>query len=157
MAVAAWVIYDDAQGYLVDGTIDLPTTAVNVHLFNSSSNALTDTLSTLASLTNELTSANGYTLSGKALTDTWATGASASEYRYDATAVIWTASGGNLGNNTAIKFAVLVAATGASAKDGANKLIAASQLSTAGFAVADGNTLTLTPNATNGIFELNKV
>lgn len=157
MAVSAWVIYDDFQRYLGDGTIAIPTTAVNCHLFNSSSNAATDTLSTLGSLNNELTSANGYTLSGKPLTDTWSTGASAGEFRYDATAVIWTASGGNLGNNTAIKTAVLVVATGASAKDSANKLMAYSVLTTAGFAVADGNTLTLTPNATNGIFELNKV
>lgn len=157
MAVSAWVVYDEAQRYMVDGTINLPTTAINIHLFNSSSNAATDTLSTLGSLTNELTSANGYTLSGKALTDTWSVGASASEYRYDATAVVWTASGGNLGNNTAIKYAVLVATTGASAKATTNKLLAVSTLSTAGFAVASGNTLTLTPNATNGIFELNKV
>ena len=156
MAVGAWVIYDEAQRYMVDGTIDLPTTAVNCHLFNSSSNAATDTLSTLGSLNNELSSANGYTLSGKALTDTWSTGASVSEYRYDSTAWVWTASGGNLGNNAALKFAVLVASSGTSAKDSANKLIARSTLSTTGFAVSDGNTLTLTPSAT-GIFELNKV
>jgi hypothetical protein len=157
MAVAAWVFYDQAQRFLVDGTIDLPTTAVNIHLFNSSSNAATDTLSVFSELNNELTSANGYTLSGKAITDTWSTGASAGEFRYDATAVIWTASGGNLGNNAAVKIAVLVATTGASAKATTNKLLAYSVLSTSGFAVSDGNTLTLTPNATAGIFELNKV
>ena len=157
MAVAAWVIYDQAQKTMVNGTIDLPTTAVNVHLFTTASNAALDTLSTLSQLTNELASSNGYTLSGKALTDTWTAGASAGEFRYDATAVIWTASGGNLGGATLTRVAVLVAATGASAKDGANKLLAYSILSTAGFAVSTGNTLTLTPNATNGIFELNKV
>jgi len=157
MAVAAWILYDQAGLYLVDGTIDLPTTAVNIHLFNSSTNAATVTLSTLTELTNELGSLNGYTLSGKALTDTWASGASAAEQRYDATAVIWTASGGNLGSNTAIKVAVMVATSGASAKTSTNKLIAYSVLSTSGFAVADGNTLTLTPNAAAGLFELNKV
>lgn len=157
MAVAAWVFYDEALRYLANGTIDVPTTAVNMHLFTSASNAATDTLSALSELTNELASLRGYTLSGKALTDTWSTGASAGEFRYDATAVIWTATGGNLGSTTVLKTAVLVAATGASAKDGANKLLAYSALSTAGFAVSDGNTLTITPNATNGIFELNKV
>lgn len=157
MAVAAWIMYDQAGLYLMDGTIDLPTTVVSVHLFNSSTNAATDTLSTLSQLTNELGSLNGYTQAGKPLTDTWASGASAHEARYDATAVIWTASGGNLGSNTAIKTAVMVASSGASAEDGANKLIAYSVLSTSGFAVATGNTLTLTPNATNGLFELNKV
>jgi hypothetical protein len=157
MAVAAWVIYDEAQRYMVDGTIDLPTTAMNVHLFTTASNAALDTLSALSELTNELASSNGYTLSGLALTDTWSTGASVSEFRYDATAVIWTASGGNLGGATLTRIAVLVAATGTSAKDTANKLFAYSILSTAGFAVADGNTLTLTPSVSNGIMELNKV
>lgn len=157
MAVTAWVFYDEALRFIADGTIDLNTTAVNIHLFNSSTNAATDTLSVFSELTNELGSLNGYTLSGKALTDTWSTGASAGEFRYDATSVIWTASGGNLGSNTAIKVAVMVAATGGSAKAATNKIIAYSVLSTAGFAVATGNTLTLTPNATNGLFELNKV
>ena len=157
MAVAAWVIYDQAQKYMVNGTIDLPTTAVNVHLFTTASNAALDTLSTLSQITNELASSNGYTLSGLALTDTWTAGASAGEFRYDATAVIWTASGGNLGGATLTRVAVLVPTTGTSAKDTANKLLAYSILSTGGFAVADGNTLTLTPNVTNGIFELNKV
>ena len=157
MAVAAWIIYDQAQKYMVNGTIDLPTTAVNIHLYNSSTNAATDTLSVFSELTNELASSNGYTLSGKALTDTWTAGASAGEFRYDATAVIWTASGGNLGNNAALKVAVLVATTGASAKTTTNKIIAYSVLSTAGFAVADGNTLTLTPDNPDGFFELNKV
>ena len=100
---------------------------------------------------------NGYTLAGKALTDTWASGASAHEARYDATAVIWTASGGNLGSNTVITTAVMVASSGASAEDGTNKLIAYSILSTSGFAVATGNTLTLTPAVATGLFELNKV
>jgi hypothetical protein len=157
MAVDAWVIYDQAQKYMVNGTIDLPTTAVNVHLYTTASNADTDTFSTLSQLNNELASSNGYTLSGKALTDTWTAGASAGEFRYDATAVIWTASGGNLGGSSTTRHAVLVATSGASAQDSANKLLAYSVLTTAGFAVADGNTLTLTPDDPDGIFELNKV
>jgi hypothetical protein len=157
MAVGPWVIYDQAQKYMVNGTIDLPTTAVNVHLYTTASNADTDTFSTMSQLNNELASSNGYTLSGKALTDTWTAGASAGEFRYDATAVIWTASGGNLGGSSTTRHAVLIAASGASALDSANKLLAYSVLTTAGFAVADGNTLTLTPDDPDGIFELNKV
>ncbi len=154
MAVGAWQLYNQFREFMADGTIDLDTTTFNMHLLTSASNAGTGTLSTLSQLTNELASARGYTLSGKALAGvSWANGASAAIKRFDATANVWTASGGNLGTAAALKFAVIVANTGASAKDGANKLVARSQLSTSGFAVTDGNTLTVTPSA-NGIFEL---
>jgi hypothetical protein len=151
MAASAWAFYNDFKRYMADGTIDLDTTAFQMHLFQSSSNAATATLSTLGSLTNQVASANGYTLSGKTMAKTWSTGASASEMRWDDTARIWSASGGSI---SAIKFAVIVAQTGASAKDAANKLVAQGQLSTSQFSVTTGNTLTITPSA-NGIFELN--
>ena len=157
MAVAAWITYDEAHRYLLDGTVQLPTTVVNMVLVTSASNFNDTTLSTLSALTNELASARGYDLGGKPLTDTYSTGASAGEMRYDATSVIWTANGGNLGTTAVLKAALLVAQNGASASDGANKLLMWSQLSTNGFAVSDGNTLTITPNAANGIFELNRV
>jgi len=159
MAVGAWVTYDRFHEYMADGTIDMDAASeFNIHLFNSSSNADSDLLSTLGSLTNELASANGYTLSGKAIgSQTWASGASAGETRLDSPAgVVWTASGGNLGNNAVLTYAVIVANVG-SALDSTNKLVARSILSTSGFPVADGNTLTINPNATNGYLELNRV
>ncbi len=158
MAVAAWVTYDSAHRHLMDGTIELSTTVIDMHLVGSTSNFSTTTLSSLGSLTIELSSARGYSQSGEALTDTWTTGASVGEMRYDATATIWTAAGGNLGSTSAgsqIIAAVLVARTGDSGGNTANKLLAFSKLSTAGFVVSDGNTLTITPSA-NGIFELNR-
>jgi hypothetical protein len=148
MAAGAWVIYNEAKKYLMTGDIDLNAATVRMTLHTSASNAATATLSTYGSVTGEVTESNGYSSSGKALTYTWTVGASATEYRFDATAVIWTATGGNIAN---IKFAVLWV-TGASA--GARKLLAYSQLTTSQFTLSTGSTLTITPSA-NGIFELN--
>lgn len=145
MAPAAWKFYNKFKEYMADNTIDLDGATFNMNLYLAASNASTDTLSTKASLTNELASANGYVTAGKTLAVTWATGASAGEMRFDATAEIWTASGGNLGNSSTTMFAVI--------HDG-TRLVCWSKLSTAGFTVTDGNTLTITPAAT-GIFELN--
>ena len=158
MAVAAWVTYDSFHRHIMDGTIALSTTNLAMHLVMSTSNFSTTTLSSLGSLTLELGSARGYVRNGISLTDTWTTGASTGEMRYDATAVVWTAAGGDLGSTSAgtqVLGAAIVAETGASAQDSANKLVAFSKLSTTSFNVADGNTLTVTPSA-NGIFELNR-
>ena len=144
MAVAAWIFYNEAKKYLMNGTIDLDTDVFKVSLHTSASNASTATLSTYASVNNEVANANNYATGGKSMTAiTWASGASASEYRWDATALVWTASGGSI---SAVKFAV--------ARNSAGKLMAWSKLSTSQFSVTTGNTLTLTPSA-NGIFELN--
>jgi hypothetical protein len=147
MAVGAWTFYNEFKKYLGSGDAQMDG-QFRIQLHTSASNAATATLSIISEVTNEIADGNGYSTSGKALTETWATGASASEFRFDATAVIWSASGGNIAN---IKFAVIWA-SGASA--GARKLVCYSQLSTAQFTVTDGNTLTITPSA-NGIFELN--
>ncbi len=148
MAAGAWVIYNEAKKYLMQGDIDLNAATIRMGLYTSASNAATATLSRHSEVTNEVSEANGYSSSGKALTYTWTAGASASEYRFDATAIIWTATGGNIAN---VKFAVIFQ-EGASA--GARKLLAYSQLSTSQFTITTGNTLTITPSA-NGIFELN--
>jgi len=147
MAVGNWTIYNEFKKYLGKADVDMDLN-FRISLFTSASNAATVTLSTISEVTSEVTEANGYSSSGKALTKTWGTGASASEFRFDATAVIWTATGGSI---TGVKFAVIWA-SGASA--GARKLVCYSQLSTAAFTVTIGNTLTITPSA-NGIFELN--
>lgn len=147
MAVGAWTFYNEFKKYLGSAGVNL-SGQFRISLYTSASNAATATLSVISEVNNEVSEANGYSSSGKALTETWATGASASEFRFDATAVIWTASGGNIAN---IKFAVIWA-SGASA--GARKLVCYSQLSTSQFTVTQNNTLTITPSA-NGIFELN--
>ena len=161
MAVGAWATFDKFHEYMADGTIDMDAVAeFNIHLYNSSSNVV-DTFSTATQIDNELASSNGYTLSGKSIASTlWSAGASSGETRFDSNVgVVWTASGGNLGNTAVIKFATIISRNSLAntAKDGTNKLVCFSQLSTAGFVVADGNTLTINPNATNGYLELNRV
>lgn len=149
MAAGAWVFYNEFKKYLGDGSIDLDGNTWRMSLFTSASNAATATLSVISEVTNEVAEANGYSSSGKALSGvTWATGASASEMRFDSTAVIWTATGGTIPN---AKIAVIWK-EGASA--GARKLMAYSLLSTSQFTIGSGNTLTVTPSA-NGYWELN--
>lgn len=150
MAESAWGFYNKFKTYMADGTIDMDGTAFYMHLATSASNALTATLSVMSEITNECASANGYVTSGKAITGiTWGQGASAGEVRFDATATIWSASGGNISN---AKFAIIRASSGASV--GTGKLVLVSKLSTSQFTITDGNTLTVTPSA-NGLFELN--
>ena len=124
-------------------TVDIDTDVFHLSLHTSASNASTATLSTYASINNEVASANGYATGGKSIARTWASGESASEWRWDATAIIWSASGGSI---SAVKFAV--------ARNSAGKLVAWSKLSSSQFSVTTGNALILTPSA-NGIFELN--
>lgn len=141
MAAGAWNIYKKAKKNLMTGTLDLDTDTFKMALFMSASNAATSTLSTYASLTQQ-SSGGGYAAGGKTMSVTWTTGASTGEMRFDATAVIFTASGANLVN---VKYAVIHDST---------NILCFSMLSTSQFTVTSGNTLTVTPSA-NGIFELN--
>ena len=148
MAASAWAFYNEAKKYLMSGDIDLNSSSFRMSLFTSASNANTATLSTLASVSNEVSEANGYSSSGKALTVSWTVGASASEYRFGFTSVVWSANGGTISN---VRYAV-VWITGASA--GARKLVCRSALSTGQFNITAGNRLTISQSA-NGMFELN--
>jgi hypothetical protein len=146
MAAGAWTFYNIAKKKLADGTMDLDTNTYRMSLYTSASNAATLTLSTRTSVSNEVSEANGYSSSGKPLASiTWATGASAKVYRWNAAAIVWTAAGGSIAN---VKFAVIWQSSGV-----ADKLLCFSQLSTAAFSITTGNTLTVTPSA-SGIFEL---
>jgi hypothetical protein len=146
MAAGAWTFYNIAKKKLADGTMDLDTNTFRMSLYTSASNAATLTLSTKGSVTGEVTVANGYSTSGKPLSGiTWANGASAKVWRWNAAALVWTAGGGSIAN---VKFAVIRQSSGTP-----DKLLCFSQLSTAAFSITTGNTLTITPSA-NGIFEL---
>ena len=157
MAASGLRMYNEAKKYLMDGTIDLDVDGdFYIHLAQSGSNASTYTLSALSEITNELASANGYNKAGNILTaQTWSANA-ASTMRFDGSVDKWSANGGNLGSASAsmnIAYAFLVAVTGTSAKDGANKLMGWWNLTATPFQVTDTNSLTLTINA-SGIFEL---
>ena len=78
-------------------------------LFTSASNASTFTLSTFASLTNQIAATGGYVSGGKALvpaTGQWTTGASAKQmkFTYSTVGLTFTASGSSL---TDVKYAVI--------------------------------------------------
>jgi hypothetical protein len=145
MAAQAWKIYNKAKKKLLNGSLTLSRN-VRVVLVTSASNFATATLSLLGSLTNQVTEANGYSSSGKALAnEVFTVGASAGQYKFDADDPIWTGTGGTIPN---IKAAVLLA-SGASA--GLCHLIAYASLTSSQFTLASGNTLTLQMNA-SGIF-----
>ena len=141
---AQWTPYYSSKKYMMSGAIDVDSDAFRMALFTSASNAATATLSTYASVSNEVTEAFGYSSSGKALTGiTWATGASARVYRWSHAALVWTAAGGNIAN---VKYAVIWDTT-------SGKLMCFAQLSTAQFTIASGTTMTMTPSS-SGVFEL---
>lgn len=149
MAVQAFKFADKYHKY-ISGTVNNGSTGFDLHLFKSTSNVNTRALSTLGSMTNEVASANGYTKSGKVITKTWSTGASAGQAKLNFTAVSLSASG----NITSVMFFGVFARTGASAKDGANKFIGYASLTSAVFQISSGNKFILNPDATNGLFTL---
>ena len=116
-------------------------------LFRSASNVSTFTLSTFASLTNEISATGGYVTGGKALvpaTGQWTVGASAKQmkFTYSTVGLTFTASGAPLTN---VKYAVIYQSGG--------KLLCFCQLSSSQFTVSSPNTLTVLPAAT-GVFTL---
>lgn len=148
MAVGAWTFYNKAKANLGNGKLNLSGGHYRVTLHGSGSNASTLTLSTIASVTTEVSEANGYSSSGKPLTTTWLSGASAGQRRFSfSPALVWTGTGGTISN---IRYAVIWC-SGASAT--VRKLVCFSQLSTGKFDLTINNTLTLTASAT-GVFNL---
>lgn len=151
MAASAWQLYNSAKKYIGNGTITLGAGVFKMLLARSASNTSTFTLSTYASVTNEISATGGYTTGGKNLvpaTGQWTVGASAKQMKFTMSTVglAFTASGASLTN---IKYAVIRNSTGATA----GKLLCFCQLSSSQFTVTSPNTLTILPAAT-GIFTL---
>jgi len=143
MAATAWAVYNQAKRKIGDGVIQLGTDIFKVQLHKSTSNASVATLSTAASVTNEVNNANGYVTGGQSLlTRSWVVGASAGQYKFDAADPLWTATGGNI---TSIMFALI--------KNSAGQAVCWSKLTAAAFALTQNNTLTIQMHA-NGIFTL---
>ena len=151
MAATAWQLYNSAKKYIGNGTITLGAGVFKMVLAETASNASTFTLSTYASVTNEIGAAGGYVTGGRDLvpaTAQWTVGASAKQQKFSMSAVglAFTASGASLVN---IRYAILRNSTGAAA----GKLLCFCQLSSSQFTVSSPNTLTVLPAAT-GIFTL---
>jgi hypothetical protein len=147
MAASAWQLYNSGKRYIGNGTIELGVNNFKMALFTSTSNTSTFTLSTFASLTDEIAATGGYVTGGKALvpaTGQWTVGASAKQmkFTYSTIGLTFTASGSALTN---IKYAVIYQSGG--------KLLCFCQLSSSQFTVSSPNTLTVLPAAT-GVFTL---
>jgi|TARA_R100001460_G_C3526428_1_gene173067 hypothetical protein len=151
MAATAWQLYNSAKKYIGNGTITLGAGVFKMVLAKAASNASTFTLSTYASVTNEIAAAGGYATGGRNLvpaTAQWVVGASAKQQKFTMSAVglAFTASGASLVD---IKYAIIRNSTGSTA----GKLLCFCQLSSSNFTVTSPNTLTVLPAAT-GIFTL---
>ena len=65
MAASAWQLYNKAKQSIGNGTITLGAGVFKMVLARSASNASTFTLSTYASVTNEISATGGYVTGGK--------------------------------------------------------------------------------------------
>ena len=95
MAAGNWIFYNSAREYLADGTIDLDSHTFKIALLT---NTYTPSAShsTYADLTNQLSTANGYTSGGATLASvTWTH--SGTTATFDCADPSWTASGGSIG------------------------------------------------------------
>ena len=148
MAAGAFTIYNKAKKKIGNAEISLGSGNFRWTLHTSASNAGTATLSAYGSVTNEVAEGNGYSSSGKAFASrVWTVGASAGQYKFNASSVFWSGNGGTISN---IKFLVISLSAASAA---GRHLICRSQLSTSQFNLATGNRLTITPNA-SGIFTM---
>jgi len=148
MAADAWVIHDKAKEYIGDGTIDLDGDTFKCALYQSTSNVATTSINALATATNEVANANGYTTGGVTLvTPTWVENAGTVTFDANDLTDAWTATGGNI----VARFAVIYDDTVAAPV--AKPIIAHCLLdnSPADVTTTDGNTLTINFNA-SGIF-----
>lgn len=145
MAAQAWKLYNIAKDNIGNSTVSLSGDIWKIALFKSTSNASVLTSLSIGNVTNQVDNGVGYVTGGITLSaTTWGEGTSAKAMQFDATAAIWTAAAGDI---TSIQFAVIYSS-------GGNELLCFSSLSSAIFSVTDTNTLTITPHATSGIFEM---
>lgn len=154
MAAGTWAVFAKAKKYIGNGTITLGAGVFKMQLHRASASATLLQLSsrsTNASIAGEISATGGYAAGGRNIvpaTGKWTVGASAKQYKFDYSTIglVFTGSGASLNN---IKYALIRNSTGA----GAGKVLCRVTLSTAAFTIANGNTLTITPNA-SGVFTL---
>lgn len=141
---ASLTFYNSFREYVADGTIDLDTHTFKVMLVASGYTPSTaHTVKT--DITNELSTANGYTAGGATLGSV-AWGHSGGTATFDAADTVWTASGGSI----VARYAVIYDDTAAS-----DELVCYILLDTtpADVTTTAGNTLTLQWNG-SGIFTI---
>ena len=144
---ASITFYNSFKEYVADGTFDLNTDSFKVALV-SSSYTFSAAHTVYADLTNELSTANGYTSGGAALGSVTFSQTSGTA-TFDAADTTWTASGGSIVARRAVIYKV------GTANSRVSPLVASVLLDTtpADVTVTTGNTLTISWNA-SGIFTL---
>ncbi len=148
MAATAWTFYNEAKKKIGNGTIQLDTGIWKMQLHTSASDASTATLSVASEPTGEIAVAGGYAAGGKTIAGVaWTIAGDPASVMWDATDLVFTASGANL---SIVKYAVIHNSVSAVTS---GHLLCWSRLSTAEFSVTSGNTLTI-QFATAGIFTL---
>lgn len=102
MAAGSWTVYNEFKLTLGKKAVDLINDTFKVALLASTSNAGSASLATAqyATLTNELSTANGYTSGGVSVTPSWT--ASSGTMTFDTSDASWTATG-----SITARFAVL--------------------------------------------------
>ena len=149
MAAGKWKLYEQGKKHLSDGTFDLDSNTFKMTLHNSSSNANTLSVSSVfADITNELTTAFGYTAGGVTLSGvTWTNASGTMTFTF--TAPVWTASGGSI----VARYAVIRASGTLNSLVDPILAVCLLDVTPADVTTTTGNTLTITPNA-SGIFTL---
>ena len=146
MASGKWKMYESAKLALANGEIDFNTHAFKINLYLSTSNADTLTAATidqLSDITNQVATANGYTQNAKAVTISTAN-SSGTITIDETTNPVWTASGGPI----TARFAVIYDDTHASDMP---CFVCLLDTAPADVTATDGNTLTITMNASGVI------
>ncbi len=142
MASGRWKMYESAKLAWANGDIDFDTHSFKINLYSSASNANTLTAATidqLTDITNQLSTANGYTQNNKAVTIT--TSNSSGTITIDETTnPSWTASGGPI----TARFAVIYDDTHVNDMP---CFVCLLDTTPADVTATDGNTLTININA----------
>lgn len=125
-------------------SIDYLSDTIKVALATTTYTPDPDTHETFADVTNELTTANGYTAGGYTLLSKTATyNASGNKTVFDCADPTWTAAGGSL----VFRYAVFYKSTGTAST---SPLIGYLDFGTQ--TITDGNTVNIVIDATNGLF-----
>ena len=155
MAADAWIMYDAALEWIGDNTIDLDQgdAYFTCTLVTSSYVPNAGTHDTWADASANELSGSGYTTGGDVATGvTWVESAGTVTWDWS-TDPAWTASGGSI----TARFAIIAHRSNGTSLQSTDKMMCYSLLDNtpADVSVTDGNTLTLTLNA-SGIFTLAK-
>lgn len=144
MAAGKWKDYDKAVLNQLNGEIDMTaTTNWKMALFLSTSNCDTLTAHEIYSdLTNEVANGSGYTTGGVALTNVTFS-RSGNVVTFDCDPAVWTASGGPI----TARFAVIYRDATDSTLVKPIRWVCLLDTSPADVTATDGNTFTITPNA----------